>query len=69
MVVEDRISAIGRVRGLRRARALQAGTYAGAAFIGAFFAFYLWHSTNFLRRNRPGRYDAHALPKDVMPAP
>jgi hypothetical protein len=51
------------------ARALQAGTYAGAAFIGAFFAFYLWHSTNFLRRNRPGRYDADALPQDVMPAP
>jgi hypothetical protein len=50
-------------------RALQAGTYAGAAFIGAFFAFYLWHSTNFLRRNRPGRYDADALPKDVMPPP
>ncbi len=51
------------------ARALQAGTYAGAAFIGAFFAFYLWYSTNFLRRNRPGKYDADALPQDVMPAP
>src|SRR5262249_3845023 len=25
-------------------RALQAGTYAGAAFIGTFFALYLWHS-------------------------
>lgn len=50
-------------------RALQAGTYAGAAFIGAFFAFYLWYSTNFLRRNRPGKYDADALPQDVMPAP
>ena len=50
-------------------RALQAGTYAGAAFIGAFFAFYLWQSTNFLRRNRPGRYAADALPQDVMPPP
>ena len=50
-------------------RALQAGTYAGAAFIGAFFAFYLWYSTNFLRRNRPGKYNADALPPDVMPAP
>ena len=50
-------------------RALQAGTYAGAAFIGAFFAFYLWHSANFLRPNRPGTYDADALPQEVMPAP
>jgi len=51
------------------ARALQAQTYAGAAFIAAFFAFYLWHSMNFLRRNRPGRYEPDALPRDVMPAP
>ena len=51
------------------ARALQAGAYGGAAFIGAFFAFYLWHSSNFLRRNRPGVYAADALPKDVMPTP
>jgi hypothetical protein len=49
------------------ARALQAGTYAGAAFIGAFFALYLWHSTNFLRRNRPGVYGGDVLPQDVMP--
>lgn len=50
-------------------RALQAGAYGGAAFIAAFFALYLWHSTNFLRRNRPGVYRPDALPKEVMPLP
>jgi hypothetical protein len=50
-------------------RALQAGAYGGAAFVGVFFALYLWHSTNFLRRNRPGVYRPNALPKDVMPTP
>jgi len=47
--------------------ALQASAYGGAAFIGAFFALYLWHSTNFLWRNRPRIYGRDALPKDVMP--
>ena len=51
------------------ARALQADAYGGAAFICAFLALYLWHSTNFLRRNRPGVYGHDALPKDLMPTP
>lgn len=50
-------------------RALQAEAYGGAAFIAAFFALYLWHSTNFLRRNRPGTYRPDAPPAEVMPAP
>jgi hypothetical protein len=50
-------------------RALQAGAYGGAAIIGAFLALYLWHSTNFLRRNRPGVYGPDALPKLLMPTP
>jgi hypothetical protein len=50
-------------------RALQADAYGGAAFICAFLALYLWHSTNFLRRNRPGVYGHDALPKDLMPKP
>jgi hypothetical protein len=50
-------------------RALQADAFGGAAFICAFLALYLWHSTNFLRRNRPGVYGHDALPKDLMPKP
>lgn len=48
-------------------QALQAGVYAGAAFVGAFLALYLWQIENFLRRNRPGTYSPEALPKEIMP--
>ena len=50
------------------ARALQGGAYGGAAFIAAFFALYLWQSTNFLRRNWPGTYRPDAPPADLLPA-
>lgn len=48
-------------------RALQAGTNAGAAFVGAFLALFLWQGGNFFRRNRPGRYRPEALPAALMP--
>ncbi|MFZ0057770.1 MAG: hypothetical protein WCD87_01965 [Pseudolabrys sp.] len=48
-------------------QASHAGAYAGAAFVGAFLALYLWQTENFLRRNRPGTYRPEALPKEVMP--
>lgn len=48
-------------------RALQADTKAGAAFVGAFLALFLWQGGNFFRRNRPGRYRPEAIPPEVMP--
>jgi hypothetical protein len=48
-------------------RALQAGTIAGALFIAAFLALFLWQAGNFFRRNRPGLYRPDAPPRDVMP--
>jgi hypothetical protein len=48
-------------------RALQTGSLGGAAFIGLFLAVFFWHGINFLRRNRPGRYRADALPPDLTP--
>jgi len=48
-------------------RALQADAEAGAAFIGAFLALFLWQGGNFFRRNRPGRYQPEALPDELMP--
>jgi len=48
-------------------RALQFGAFGGAALVGAFLALFLWQGGNFIRRNRPGAYDAQALPEDVMP--
>ena len=48
-------------------RALQAGTTAGAAFVGAFLALFLWQGGSFFRRNRPGRYRPEAIPPEVMP--
>lgn len=47
--------------------ALQAGTNAGAVFVGAFLALFLWQGGNFFRRNRPGRYRPEALPTELMP--
>lgn len=48
-------------------RALQIGALGGAGLVGAFLALFLWQGGNFIRRNRPGIYRAHVLPKDVMP--
>jgi hypothetical protein len=48
-------------------RALQTDAAAGAAFIAAFLALFLWHGGNFFRRNRPGVYRADALPELLLP--
>jgi hypothetical protein len=48
-------------------RALEAGAWAGAAFIGGFFALFVWRSGTYFQRNRPGRYRPDALPKDLVP--
>jgi hypothetical protein len=48
-------------------RGVQAGSWAGAAFIAAFLALFLWQLGNFFKRNRPGRYTADALPEDLLP--
>ncbi|HWK94997.1 MAG TPA: hypothetical protein VNR39_06215 [Pseudolabrys sp.] len=48
-------------------RALQVDAKAGAAFIGAFLALFLWQGGNFFRRNRPGTYRADAPPADLLP--
>jgi hypothetical protein len=48
-------------------RALQAGATAGALFIAAFLALFLWQAGNFFRRNRPGLYRADAPPRALMP--
>jgi len=48
-------------------RALQVDAKAGAAFIGAFLALFLWQGGNFFRRNRPGSYRPDALPADLLP--
>ncbi len=48
-------------------RALQSESPAGAAFIGAFLALFLWHGGNYFRRNRPGVYLPDALPDVLLP--
>lgn len=48
-------------------RALQSDSPAGAAFIGAFLALFLWHGGNYFRRNRPGNYTPDALPEILLP--
>jgi len=49
------------------ARALQQGATAGALFIAAFFALFLWRGGDYFRRNRPRLYRVDALPADLMP--
>jgi hypothetical protein len=49
------------------ARALQVGALAGAAFVGGFFALFVWQSGTYFQRNRPGRYRPDALPADLVP--
>jgi hypothetical protein len=48
-------------------RALQSDAMAGAAFIAAFLALFLWHGGNYFRRNRPGVYSPDALPELLVP--
>ena len=48
-------------------RALQVDAKAGAVFVAAFLALFLWQGGNFFRRNRPGNYRADAPPADLLP--
>jgi hypothetical protein len=48
-------------------RALQADAVAGALFIAAFLALFLWQAGSFFRRNRPGLYRPDAPPRELMP--
>jgi hypothetical protein len=48
-------------------RALQADAIAGALFIAAFLALFLWQAGSFFRRNRPGLYALTTPPRDLMP--
>jgi hypothetical protein len=49
------------------ARAAQASLWLPAAFIAAFFAFFLWQGGNYFSRNRPRAYSPDSLPEGVMP--
>ena len=42
-------------------QAVIAGTWSGAAIVGAFLVLLLWHMGPFFRRNRPGTYRPDAL--------
>jgi hypothetical protein len=48
-------------------RALQVEAFAGAAFIVAFLALFLWQAGGFFFRNRPGTYRPDAVPPQVLP--
>jgi len=48
-------------------RALQSDAPAGALFIVAFLGLFLWHGSNYFRRNRPGVYAPDALPDLLVP--
>ena len=48
-------------------RAVQVGALAGAAFIGAFLALFLWQAANFFRRNRPDTYRPETVPPRLLP--
>ena len=47
--------------------ALGTGAFAGALFVAAFLALFLWQSGDFFRRNRPGTYPPDAPPAAVLP--
>lgn len=49
-------------------RALQAEAWAGAAFVLAFLALFLWQGGQFFRLNRPGLYDVTQPPATLLPA-
>ena len=48
-------------------QALLAGTWTGAAIVGAFLVLLLWHMGPFFRRNRPGTYRPEDVPDEVLP--
>jgi hypothetical protein len=48
-------------------RALQAQQWAGAGFIAAFLALFLWQAGQFFRRNKPGVYPLTAPPDELLP--
>lgn len=48
-------------------RALQVGALAGAAFIAAFLALFLWQVGGFFLRNRPGTFAPDRLPPLLLP--
>jgi len=48
-------------------RALEVGAFAGAAFIGAFLALFLWQAGGFFLRNRPAIYRPEAPPPLLLP--
>ena len=48
-------------------RAMWAGLWAGAAFVVAFAALFVWQVGGFMRRNRPRRYDVDDIPRDLIP--
>jgi len=48
-------------------RALALGELAGAALVGGFFALFVWQSTSYFQRNRPGCYRPDALPAELVP--
>jgi hypothetical protein len=48
-------------------RALAVGELAGAALVGGFFALFVWQSTSYFQRNRPGRYRPDAVPAELVP--
>jgi hypothetical protein len=48
-------------------RALQTGSWGGAAFIMAFLALFLWQAGTFFHRNRPGIFNPNTVPPAVLP--
>jgi hypothetical protein len=48
-------------------RALALGAYSGAALVAAFLALFVWQSSGYFKRNRPGRYRPDAPPKELVP--
>lgn len=48
-------------------RALQTQALAGALFIAAFLALFLWQLGGYFYRNRPARYRSDALPPALLP--
>ncbi|MDB5600982.1 MAG: hypothetical protein JWN71_3026 [Xanthobacteraceae bacterium] len=48
-------------------RALLTQVWAGAGFVAAFLALFLWQVGGYFRRNRPGTYRPDALPPLLLP--
>jgi len=48
-------------------RSLQADAWAGAAFLAAILAVFLWQMGGFLRRNKPDTYASEQVPPRVLP--